>query len=155
MSYAIIRNAKYKRENLKGIYRHNERKNFNYSNKNIDKEKSYLNYALKKPMCSYEKEFDRLKEEYNLRGNAENIVHLSVEDYKKVTGFNKTETILKDIKLKLLDIPNVNEFNKLSLNRDKKIEKENNAYIDVVKQYKYENDNQDEFENEYDEKLEI
>ena len=57
MSYAIIRNEKYKRENLKGIYRHNERKNFNYSNKNIDKEKSYLNYALKKPMYSYEKEF--------------------------------------------------------------------------------------------------
>ena len=34
MSYAIIRNAKYKRENLKGIYRHNERRNKNYSNKN-------------------------------------------------------------------------------------------------------------------------
>ena len=27
MSYAIIRNTKYKRDNLKGIYRHNERKN--------------------------------------------------------------------------------------------------------------------------------
>ena len=37
MSYAIIRNAKYKSENLKGIYRHNERRNTNYSNKNIDK----------------------------------------------------------------------------------------------------------------------
>ena len=36
MSYAIIRNVKYKRENLKGIYRHNERKNYNYSNRNID-----------------------------------------------------------------------------------------------------------------------
>lgn len=47
MSYAIVRNVKYKRENLKGIYRHNERKNFNYSNKNIDKEKTYLNYSLK------------------------------------------------------------------------------------------------------------
>ena len=34
MSYAIIRNTKYKRENLKGIYRHNERKNKNYSNDN-------------------------------------------------------------------------------------------------------------------------
>ena len=33
-------------------------------------------------------------------------------------------------------------------------EKENNTYIDVVKQYKYENDNQDELENEYDEELE-
>lgn len=55
MSYAIIRNVKYKRENLKGMYRHNERKNYNYSNRNIDKEKSYLNYAIKEPMYSYEK----------------------------------------------------------------------------------------------------
>ena len=30
MSYAIIRNEKYKRENLKGIFRHNERRNKNY-----------------------------------------------------------------------------------------------------------------------------
>ena len=201
-----------------------------------------------------------IKNQFQLeRGNAENRVHLSVEDYKKVTGFNKTETILKDIKLELPDIPNINEFNKLSLNRDKKIEKEiikpkdelieklhqdnirlykeldkqvkiiskaeevekenvklkkenkkiereykskvnklndeniiltrllnilektvgklikwvckkfavpseesfirdfekeNNTYIDVIQQYKYENDNQDEFENEYDEELE-
>lgn len=47
MSYAIIRNEKYKRENLKRIYKHNERKNKNYSNKNIDKTKSHLNYSLK------------------------------------------------------------------------------------------------------------
>lgn len=32
MSFAIIRNTKYKRENLKEIYRHNERRNTNYSN---------------------------------------------------------------------------------------------------------------------------
>lgn len=65
MSYAIIRNQKYKRENLKGIFRHNERKNENYSNKNIDKEKSHLNYSLKDPRYSYEKEFakkERLKD---------------------------------------------------------------------------------------------
>ena len=55
MSYAIIRNTKYKRENLKGIFRHNERRNKNYSNENIDKEKSYLNYSLKFPQYSYEK----------------------------------------------------------------------------------------------------
>ena len=79
MSYAIIRNVKYKRENLKGIYRHNERKNFNYSNKNIDKEKSYLNYALKEPMYSYEKEFDRLKEEYNLKGQIKTVSNIACE----------------------------------------------------------------------------
>ena len=66
MSYAIIRNQKYKRENLKGIFRHNERKNENYSNKNIDKEKSHLNYSLKDPKYSYEKEFERIRKEYNL-----------------------------------------------------------------------------------------
>jgi len=32
MSYAIIRNAKYKRENLMAVYRHDERKNKHYSN---------------------------------------------------------------------------------------------------------------------------
>ena len=41
----VIRNTKYKRENLKGIFRHNERRNKNYSNENIDKEKTYLNYS--------------------------------------------------------------------------------------------------------------
>ena len=43
MSYAIIRNAKYKRENLMAVYRHDERKNKHYSNKDIDRTKSHLN----------------------------------------------------------------------------------------------------------------
>ena len=67
MSYAIIRNEKYKRDNLKGIYRHNERKNKNYSNKNIDITKSYLNYSIKSPQYSYEKEFDIIKKNKILR----------------------------------------------------------------------------------------
>ena len=79
MSYAIIRNAKYKRENLKGIYRHNERRNFNYSNKNIDKEKTVLNYSLKAPQHSYEKEFDRLKNEYNLKGQIKTVSNIACE----------------------------------------------------------------------------
>lgn len=33
-------------------------------------------------------------------------------------------------------------------------ENENNTYIDVVQQYKYENDNQDELKNECDEEWE-
>ena len=70
---------KYKRENLKGIYHHNERKNYNYSNRNIDKEKSYLNYALKEPMYSYEKEFDRLKKEYNLKGKIKTVSNTACE----------------------------------------------------------------------------
>lgn len=47
MSFAIIRNSNYKKDNLAGLYKHNERKNTNYSNKNIDKSKFALNYSLK------------------------------------------------------------------------------------------------------------
>lgn len=79
MSYAIIRNTKYKRENLKGIFRHNERKNKNYSNNNIDKEKSYLNYSIKSPQYSYEKEFDRIREKYNLKGQIKVVSNIACE----------------------------------------------------------------------------
>ena len=79
MSYAIIRNTKYKRENLKGIYRHNERKNKNYSNDNIDKERSYLNYSIKSPKYRYDKEFDRLKEKYNLKGQIKTVSNIACE----------------------------------------------------------------------------
>ena len=79
MSFAIIRNTKYKRENLKGIYRHNERKNKNYSNDNIDKGRSYLNYSIKSPKYRYDKEFDRLKEEYNLKGQIKTVSNIACE----------------------------------------------------------------------------
>ena len=79
MSYAIIRNAKYKSENLKGIYRHNERRNTNYSNKNIDKEKSYLNYSLKSPQFTYEKEFERIRKDYNLKGQIKTVSNIVCE----------------------------------------------------------------------------
>ena len=79
MSYAIIRNTKYKRENLKGIFRHNERRNRNYSNNNIDKEKSYLNYSIKSPQYSYEKEFDRIREKYNLKGQIKVVSNIACE----------------------------------------------------------------------------
>ena len=79
MSFAIIRNTKYKRENLKGIYRHNERKNKNYSNDNIDKEKSYLNYSIKSSKYRYDKEFDRLKEKYNLKGQIKTVSNIACE----------------------------------------------------------------------------
>lgn len=79
MSYAIIRNTKYKRENLKGIFRHNERRNKNYSNDNIDKEKTYLNYSIKSPQYSYEKEFDRIREKYNLKGQIKKVSNIACE----------------------------------------------------------------------------
>jgi len=79
MSYAIIRNEKYKRENLKGIYRHNERRNKNYSNKNINKDLSYLNYSLKECKYSYEKEFDLIREKYNLKGQIKTVSNIACE----------------------------------------------------------------------------
>lgn len=70
MGYAIIRNAKYKMANMQSISRHNERQNESYGNEDIDVEKKDLNYHLKQPLeRSYEKEFERLKEENNLKGN--------------------------------------------------------------------------------------
>ena len=79
MSYAIIRNTKYKRENLKGIYRHNERKNKNYSNDNIDKERSYLNYSIKSPKYRYDKEFDMMKEKYDFKGQIKTVSNIACE----------------------------------------------------------------------------
>ena len=246
MSYAIIRNQKYKRENLKGIFRHNERKNENYSNKNIDKEKSHLNYSLKDPKYSYEKEFERIRKEYNLKGQIKTVsniaceyiitsdneffnkigeketrrffetaykfvceyknlgeqyilsakvhndedtphlhlvflpvvhtkdkkgnaidklacsefwkekdsyrqlqnafyeymvshnfelerglpkeetnrTHLSIEEYKKVTNYDKTKEILKDITLELPEVPSIEDFNRVVFKRNEKIQKE-------------------------------
>ena len=68
MSYAIIRNEKLTRAQAMGAYKHNERKTKNHSNKNIDSSKTELNYYLKKTELSYIKEFDRIKEKYNLKG---------------------------------------------------------------------------------------
>lgn len=243
MSYAIIRNTKYKRENLKGIYRHNERRNKNYSNRNINPELSHLNYSLKDCKHSYEKEFDLIKEKYNLKGQIKTVsniaceyiitsdkeyfnnigidetkryfetaykfvckyknlgeqyilsakvhmdeetphmhlvfipvihtkdkkgnsidkiacsefwkakgsyrqlqdafynymvannfelerrnpserVHLSVEDYKKITNFEESKTLLQDVKLELPDTPDISSFKKLMKNRDEKIQEQ-------------------------------
>lgn len=243
MSYAIIRNAKYKSENLKGIYRHNERRNTNYSNKNIDKDKTYLNYSLKSPQFTYEKEFERIRKEYNLkgqiktvsnivceyiitsdkaffetigkdetkryfetaykfvceykdlgeqyilsakvhmdeetphmhlvfipvvhtkdkkgndidkiacsefwkakdsyrqlqdafynymvannfeleRGNPSEKIHLSVEDYKNITNFEESKTLLQDVKMELPETPDITSFKKIMINRDEKIQEQ-------------------------------
>ena len=43
VSYSIIRNEKYNRSSLIGLYRHNERKNTAYTNKNINHDKTFYN----------------------------------------------------------------------------------------------------------------
>lgn len=79
MNYAIIRNVKYKKSNLGLAYKHNERKNRNYSNKDIDKERTHLNYHLKEPTQSYEKEFERIKKEYDLKGQIKEVSNIACE----------------------------------------------------------------------------
>ena len=70
ISYAIIRNANHKMGAVPLVERHNERRNHNYSNKDIDHSRTSENYALKTPASeSYEKEFYRIKSEYDLKGN--------------------------------------------------------------------------------------
>lgn len=68
MSYTIIRNANYKKDNLAGLYKHNERKNTNYSNKEISKDKSIKNYSLKRCNTTYTKALNNLIEQYHLKG---------------------------------------------------------------------------------------
>ena len=45
VSYAIIRNINYKMGQLSYAYKHNERKNTNYSNKDIQHNNSIKNYS--------------------------------------------------------------------------------------------------------------
>ena len=79
MSYAIIRNEKLTRSNAIGAYNHNERKTKNHTNKNIDPTRTHLNFYLKKNELSYIHEFDRIKKEYNLKGQIKTTSNIMCE----------------------------------------------------------------------------
>ncbi len=79
MSYAIIRNANYKTGQLPYIYRHNERKNTNYSNKDINKNSPVKNYSIKKVNTSYQKAFNIIKEQYKLKGQIKKVSNVMCE----------------------------------------------------------------------------
>ena len=79
MSYAIIRNANYKRDNLPGLYKHTERKNTNYSNKDIDKSKSINNYSLKNCTTTYSKAIKQLIKENDLKCRITSYTNLVCE----------------------------------------------------------------------------
>ena len=61
------------------IYRHNERKNTNYSNKDINKSNSIKNYSLKTINTSYQKAFNLLKEKYKLKGQIKKVSNVMCE----------------------------------------------------------------------------
>lgn len=79
MSYAIIRNANYKRDNLAGLYKHNERKNTNYSNKDINKSKFINNYSIKKCNTTYFKAIKQLIKENDLKCRITSYTNLVCE----------------------------------------------------------------------------
>ena len=51
----------------------------NYSNADIDKEKSYLNYSIKDSQYSYEKEFERIRKQYDLKGQIKTVSNIACE----------------------------------------------------------------------------
>ncbi len=69
MSYAIIRNDKLTRVDAQGSYIHNDRRSKGHSNKDIDPTRTHLNFWCKKNELTYIKEFDRMRKEYDLKGN--------------------------------------------------------------------------------------
>lgn len=53
-----------------------------------------------------------------------NREHYSIQEYKKITNYENTKELLKNIKLELPETPDIKDFKKLMLNRDEKIENE-------------------------------
>ena len=47
--------------------------------------------------------------------------HYTVEEYKKITNYENTKKVLKEIKLEIPEVPNINEISKFSIKRDEKI----------------------------------
>ena len=79
MSYAIIRNSNYKKDNLAGLYKHNERKNTNYSNKDINKNNSIKNYSIKQCNTTYLNAIKLLQKENNLQGRIIKTTNVACE----------------------------------------------------------------------------
>lgn len=103
MSYAIIRNEKLTRAQAMGAYKHNERKTKNHSNKNIDSSKTELNYYLRKNELSYIKEFDRIKEKYDLKGQIRSnsnilceMVFTSDQKFFDEIGYKESQRYFKE-----------------------------------------------------------
>ncbi len=102
MSYAIIRNAKYTMNNLNVIFRHNERKNTNYSNKDINKINSIKNYSIKPCNVPYSKRFNEIKRQYHLKGQIKTTSNIACEyiitsdkDFFDEIGLEETKRYFK------------------------------------------------------------
>ena len=121
MSYAIIRNEKLTRAQAMGAYKHNERKTRNHSNKNIDRTKTELNYYLKKNELSYIKEFDRIKEKYDLKGQIRSnsnimceMVFTSDQKFFAKIGYEESKRYFEESYKFICEYKNLGEQNIIS-----------------------------------------
>ena len=121
MSYAIIRNEKLTRAQAMGAYKHNERKTKNHSNKNIDSSKTELNYYLKKNELSYIKEFDKIKEKYDLKGQIRSnsnimceMVFTSDQKFFNKIGYEESKRYFEESYKFICEYKNLGEQNIIS-----------------------------------------
>lgn len=121
MSYAIIRNEKLTRAQAMGAYKHNERKTKNHSNKNIDSSQTKLNYYLKKNELSYIKEFDKIKEKYDLKGQIRSnsnimceMVFTSDQKFFDKIGYEESKRYFEESYKFICEYKNLGEQNIIS-----------------------------------------
>ena len=121
MSYAIIRNEKLTRVQAMGAYKHNERKTRNHSNKNINSTKTELNYYLKKNELSYIKEFDKIKEKYDLKGQIRSnsnimceMVFTSDQKFFDKIGYEESKRYFEESYKFICEYKNLGEQNIIS-----------------------------------------
>ena len=121
MSYAIVRNEKLTRNEAKGRYVHNERKTKGHTNKDIDPERTNLNYYFKKNELSYIKEFDKLKKEKDLKGHIKSnsiimceMLFTSDKEFFDSIGERETKRYFEESYKFVCDYKNLSEENIIS-----------------------------------------
>lgn len=121
MGYAIVRNEKLTRSQAQGICVHNDRKAKNHSNKEIDISRTHLNYYLKKNELNYVKEFDRLKEKNDLKGQIRSnsiimceMIFTSDEAFFNKIGIEETKRYFNESYNFICNYKNLGEKNIIS-----------------------------------------
>ena len=142
MSYAIIRNDKLTRVDAQGSYIHNDRRSKGHSNKDIDPSRTHLNFYCKKNELTYIKEFDRMKKEYDLKGNirsnsiimCEMMITSDNEFFDKI-GIEETKRYFRESYKFVCNYKNLGERNIVSaaVHLDETTPHMHLVYIPVVK----------------------
>lgn len=121
MSYAIVRNEKLTRTQAQGICVHNDRKAKNHTNKNIDVNKTHYNFYIKKNELNYVKEFDKIKKEYNLKGQIRTnsiimceMIFTSDQDFFNKIGIERTREYFQESYNFICNYKNLGEQNIIS-----------------------------------------